>query len=125
MKFVSCSLVQRTPTPTPPHKGEGLNRFSMHRVLIFLAFVNFFCSSAAAQSFLYYKCEDGTQFITMMMNESRSVYMQLDGRSHTLPRRLAHSGERFSKSGVSFWIRGDYATLKRSRTPRTICRATR
>ena len=83
------------------------------------------CGACAAQSFLYYKCEDGTQFITMTVNESRSVYMQLDGRSYTLPRRIAHTGERFSKSGVSFWIRGDYATLKRSRTPRTICRATR
>jgi len=83
------------------------------------------CGVCVAQTFLYYKCEDGTQFITMMMNESRSVHMQLDGRSYTLPRRLAHSGERFSKSGMSFWIRGDYALLKRSKTPRTICRATR
>jgi membrane-bound inhibitor of C-type lysozyme len=66
---------------------------------------------ASAQQFVAYECTDGTQFEAAFLTKSVSV--QLDGKGLILPQRLAASGARYSKSGVSLWIKGKKATLKR------------
>jgi len=47
----------------------------------------------------------------------------MSGRSYSLPQRLSADGGRYAKSGVSFWVKGQQATLKRPKTKPTICRA--
>jgi membrane-bound inhibitor of C-type lysozyme len=49
--------------------------------------------------------------------------MQLSGKALALPQRLAASGARYAKGGVSFWIKGQQATLKQPKRKATICHA--
>ena len=56
------------------------------------------------------------------MEKARAAYVQLDGKALILPRRLSASGARYKKSGVTFWIKGDQAQLKRPRKPWTQCK---
>jgi membrane-bound inhibitor of C-type lysozyme len=118
-----------TPTPTPPRKGEGLNRGEARRIMkvklsgIFFGVLVFvgISSPASAQKFYNYTCADGSQFIAAFLPQSKSAYVQLDGKAMTLPQRLAASGARYAKSGVTFWIKGNEAQLKRPKKKWTQC----
>ncbi len=78
-------------------------------------------NSAAAQKFFNYTCADGSQLIAAFVPQSKSAFVQLDGKSMTLPQRLSASGARYAKGGVTFWIKGNQAQLKRPRTKWTQC----
>ena len=69
-----------------------------------------------------YSCDGGLQVAAYF--DQKAAYLQLDGKSLKLPQRLSGSGARYAKSGVSFWIKGDTAMLKRTRTGPTINCAT-
>ena len=43
----------------------------------------------------------------------RAARVQLDGHSMTLKQRIFSTGARYSKSGVTLWIKGKAAMLKR------------
>jgi membrane-bound inhibitor of C-type lysozyme len=64
-------------------------------------------SPLSAQTFLQYRCDDGAQLSVTFMDKQRRAFMQLDGKSLSLPQRLAASGARYAKSGVTFWIKGN------------------
>jgi membrane-bound inhibitor of C-type lysozyme len=68
---------------------------------------------ASAQTFVSYSCGDGKPLAAAFFPDERGVRVQLDGKSLTLKRRVSASGARFSKSGVSFWIKDQSAMLKR------------
>ena len=85
-----------------------------------LAFV--FMSPASAQNVLQYRCEDGAQLAVAFVEKSNSAYVQIDGKSLALPQRISGSGARYSKSGVTFWIKGDDAQLKRPKSKWTRCK---
>jgi membrane-bound inhibitor of C-type lysozyme len=68
---------------------------------------------AQAQQFLSYRCRDGTAFVAAFYQGSRTAYLQLDGKALRLPRKISASGARYAKDGVTFWMRGSGATLKR------------
>lgn len=78
-------------------------------------------SPAFAQKFFNYTCADGSQFTAAFLPQSKSAYVQLDGKAMTLPQRLAASGARYAKSGVTFWIKGNEAQLKRPKKKWTQC----
>lgn len=78
---------------------------------------------AHAQIFVGYTCADGSNISAAFYKGERRMHMQLDGRSHVLPQRLSGSGARYAKSGVSFWIKGQEATLKRPKKKSTLCKA--
>jgi membrane-bound inhibitor of C-type lysozyme len=78
---------------------------------------------AGAQTFVSYLCADGTKISAAFFKGERNMRMQLDGRALSLPQRLAASGARYAKSGVSFWIKGQEATLKRPKQKATLCKA--
>ena len=77
---------------------------------------------ALAQTYLKYHCEDGAQLSLAFVEQSKSAYIQLDGKSVILPRRLSGSGARYNKGGVTVWIKGDDARLKRPKQKWTQCK---
>jgi membrane-bound inhibitor of C-type lysozyme len=89
-----------------------------------LALIGFVASATApsAQTYLQYRCDDGAQFEVAFVEKTRAAYIQLDGKPMTLPLRLSASGSRYKKSGVTFWIKGNDAQLKRPKHKWTQCR---
>lgn len=92
-------------------------RFAAAALLAALAVV---CTASAqtSKTFLY-RCDDGSQ-VGANFDDPKFAYLQLDGKSLKLPQRLSGSGARYAKGGVSFWIKGRDATLKRTRTGKTV-----
>jgi membrane-bound inhibitor of C-type lysozyme len=77
----------------------------------------------SAQTFVKYSCADGTQISAAFFTGDKRVHMQLDGKAVVLPQRISASGARYAKRGVSFWVKGQEATLKRPKAKTTMCRA--
>ena len=77
--------------------------------------------AAFAQAFQNYKCADGTQFIVGFYPNDSRAYLQLDGGSVTLARRLTMSGSRYSGRGVTLKITKTRITLKHARRTMTAC----
>ena len=77
---------------------------------------------ASAQKFFNYTCADGSQITAAFVPQSKSAYLQLDGKSVTLPQRISASGARYKKNGVTFWIKGNEAQLKRPKKKWTTCK---
>jgi membrane-bound inhibitor of C-type lysozyme len=77
----------------------------------------------AQSTFASYTCADGSNVSAAFFKGDNRMRMQLDGKSYALPQRLSASGARYAKSGVSFWIKGQEATLKRPKMPATLCKA--
>lgn len=77
---------------------------------------------ASAQKFFNYSCADGSQLVAAFMPGAKVAYLQLDGKSITLPQRISASGARYKKNGVTFWIKGNEAQLKRPKKKWTTCR---
>ncbi|ARP99138.1 MliC family protein [Pseudorhodoplanes sinuspersici] len=77
---------------------------------------------AQAQTFVRYLCADGTPVVAAFYPQDRTARIQVDGKALALPQRLSADGGRYAKGGVSFWIKGQQATLKRPKTKPTICK---
>jgi membrane-bound inhibitor of C-type lysozyme len=60
---------------------------------------------AFAQTFLTFRCADGTEFVTVLRQGTRNAYVQLDGKAITLPRRLSLSGARYSADRTALRIK--------------------
>ena len=73
--------------------------------------------------FVSYSCADGTPVSAAFYRGDNRMRLQFDGHSYALPQRLSASGARYAKSGVSFWIKGQEATLKRPKRKATLCKA--
>lgn len=97
-------------------------RRSIFPLLFGLAFAACHPSPAPAQTFLNYVCADGSQLVAAFVPQSKSAFVQLDGKAMTLPQRLSASGARYRKSGVTLWIKGGEAQLKRPKRTWTICK---
>ncbi|WP_325614239.1 MliC family protein [Pseudorhodoplanes sp.] len=84
-----------------------------------------FCAASVANAqaaFTSYLCDDGTQVVSALYRGDKRIRLQFDGHAHTLPQRLAPFGARYSKNGVSFWVRGQDARLKRPKVKTTVCK---
>src|SRR5579871_4297224 len=68
---------------------------------------------ADAQSFQTYHCSDGSEFIVAFYPYDSRAFVQIDGRTVTLPRRLTLSGRRYSGVDVTLKIRRDGSTTIR------------
>ena len=79
--------------------------------------------AAGAQTFVSYSCADGSSISAVFFKGEKRMHMQLDGKALALPRRLSASGARYAKGGVSFWIKGQDATLKRPKKKAVRCQA--
>jgi membrane-bound inhibitor of C-type lysozyme len=84
-------------------------------------------SPAGAQNttFQSYRCADSTNFIVAFYPHDPSAYLQIDGGSLILRKRLSFSGVRYSAAGVTLRYAKDGAiSVKRSRRPETACEPT-
>ena len=72
-------------------------------------------ASVHAQTFYHYECADGANFEVGFYPDTKAAFLQFDGRSLQLPKRLSLTSQRFSKDGVTFSMkRGGVATIKRA-----------
>jgi membrane-bound inhibitor of C-type lysozyme len=69
---------------------------------------------ASAQTFLHFTCVGGAQFEAALFSDTRAIFLQLDGRSVRLPKRISASGSRYARGGVTLRIKGRNATLRRA-----------
>lgn len=90
-----------------------------------LALLVVLCATAAQAQviFVSYVCADGTPVSAAFYKGDKRMRLQFDGHAYALPQRLSGSGARYAKSGVSFWIKGQEATLKRPKRKATLCKA--
>ena len=76
----------------------------------------------AQSSFRNYSCADGAQFIVGFFQYDSRAHLQLDGKSLTLPKRVALSGSRYQGKGVTLRItKAGVTTLKNAKRPVTTC----
>jgi membrane-bound inhibitor of C-type lysozyme len=71
-------------------------------------------SPAHAQSFVHYECDGGSQFDLALFPDTKAAFLQLDGKSIRLPQFVSVTGTRYRKDGITVWIKGERATLRRA-----------
>ena len=77
---------------------------------------------AGAQGFHTYHCADGTEFVVGFYPYDSRAFVQIDGRSITLPRRLTLSGTRYSSGDVTLKVpRTGAATIRHARRREAAC----
>lgn len=112
-----------------PHRQSGY--FSKRRdkagsalAVLALAFGLLASSDASAQAPIaaQYVCDDGTSVAATFFPQRQSARLQIGGKTLNLPQRLSADGGRYAKGGVSFWVKGQQATLTRPNSKPTICR---
>ena len=70
-------------------------------------------SPGFAQTFLNYRCRDGSEFVLAMYAYDRRAHVQLDGKAVALTRRVSVSGFRYANGGITLRITKTGTTLKR------------
>ena len=68
-----------------------------------------------AQTFLTYRCHDGSEFIVAFYEGDKRAHLQLDGKAVALPKRIALSGSRYAKGDITLRITKTVTTLKRGK----------
>ncbi len=77
---------------------------------------------AAAQTFKNYRCVDGTQLIVGFYDLDKRAFLQIDGEPHTLAKRVAVSGARYTGAGITLKIdKSGATTVKHLKRPVTAC----
>ena len=105
-----------------------MNRSKIFLKILFCAMVFgapmlFGAAPAHSQSFHTYHCTDGTEFVVGFYPYDSRAFVQIDGRSVTLPRRLTLTGTRYSSGDVTLkTTRAGATTIKHARRPEAACR---
>ncbi len=86
------------------------------------ALVAGFPNLASAQKPFLYRCADGTE-LTATFNGMKSARLVIGGRTIVLPIAMSGSGSRYANDRMTFWIKGNSATLTRGAVS-TECRTT-
>ena len=71
--------------------------------------------SVFAQTFLTYRCRDGSEFIVAFYEGDKRAHLQLDGKAIALQRRMSISGSRYAKGDITLRITKTVTTLKRGK----------
>jgi membrane-bound inhibitor of C-type lysozyme len=106
---------------TTATRGRDVIRLMMISAMLSLSMIA--PASSQQQIFASYVCDDGTPLSVVFFPKEKNLRMQMAGKSYSLPQRLSADGGRYAKGGVSFWVKGQQATLKRRKVKPTICRA--
>jgi membrane-bound inhibitor of C-type lysozyme len=69
---------------------------------------------APAQTFFHYECAGGAHFELALLPDDKAAFLQLDGKSLRLPKFVSVTGTRYRKDGITIWIKGSRATLRRA-----------
>jgi membrane-bound inhibitor of C-type lysozyme len=70
--------------------------------------------SAQAQSYVHYQCEGGASFELALFEGTKAAFLQVDGKSIRLPQFVSITGTRYRKDGITVWVNGERATLRRA-----------
>ena len=70
--------------------------------------------AAQAQSYVHYECEGGTNFELALFEGTKAAFLQVDGKSIRLPQSVSITGTRYRKDGITVWVKGERATLRRA-----------
>jgi membrane-bound inhibitor of C-type lysozyme len=73
-----------------------------------------FATCAQAQTYLHYQCEGGTTFELTVFPDDSAAFLQVDGKSIRMPKSVSVTGTRYRRSGITVWVRGERATLRRA-----------
>ncbi|MBR0828061.1 MliC family protein [Bradyrhizobium manausense] len=76
---------------------------------------------AAAQTFQNYHCADGTNFIVGFYDYDKRAFVQIDGASLPLKKRVTLSGARYSGAGITLKIGKAGTTMQHLKRPVTAC----
>ncbi|TPQ35250.1 lysozyme inhibitor [Bradyrhizobium guangdongense] len=76
---------------------------------------------AAAQTFQNYRCADGTNFIVAFYDYDKRAFVQIDGTSLPLKKRVTLSGARYSGAGITLKIGKSGTTVQHLKRPVTAC----
>jgi len=101
--------------------GANMDRY---RTILWVVAAGAGLSPVAAQNttFQNYHCADDTHFIVAFYPHDPNAYLQIDGGSAILRKRLALSGTRYSGAGVTLkYTKAGAITVKRPRRPQTAC----
>jgi membrane-bound inhibitor of C-type lysozyme len=71
--------------------------------------------SVFAQTFLTYRCHDGSEFIVVFYEGDKRAHIQLDGKAIALQGRISLSGSRYTKGDITLRITKTVTTLKRGK----------
>jgi hypothetical protein len=72
-------------------------------------------TTAQAQTYYHYECTDGASFEVAFYPETKTVFLQFDGKSLQLPKRFSLTSQRFAQNGVTFSMKsGGNATIRRA-----------
>jgi membrane-bound inhibitor of C-type lysozyme len=69
---------------------------------------------AQAQSYLHYECAGGAHFELTLFRDTKAAFLQLDGKSIRLQQFVSVTGTRYRKDGITVWVKGERATLRRA-----------
>ncbi len=69
---------------------------------------------AQAQTYHHYECAGGTTFELTLFSDVKAAFLQLDGKSLRLPQSVSVTGTRYRSNGITVWVKGDRATLRRA-----------
>jgi membrane-bound inhibitor of C-type lysozyme len=86
----------------------------LERAALLSATVVALSAPARAQSYRHYECEGGAHFELALFPDTKSVFLQLDGKSIRLPQFVSVTGTRYRKDGITVWVNGERATLRRA-----------
>jgi membrane-bound inhibitor of C-type lysozyme len=73
-----------------------------------------FAACAQAQTYLHYECAGGTAFELAVYPDKQAAFLQVDGKSLRLPKFVSVTGTRYRGYGITVWVKGDRATLRRA-----------
>lgn len=71
-------------------------------------------SPAHAQTYVQYQCAGGAHFELALYSDNKAAFIQIDGKSIRMPKSVSVTGTRYRKDGITVWIKGDRATLRRA-----------
>lgn len=69
---------------------------------------------AHSQSYIHYECEGGAHFELALFPDTKAAFLQLDGKPLRLPQFVSVTGTRYRRNGITVWVKGERATLRRA-----------
>jgi membrane-bound inhibitor of C-type lysozyme len=106
------------------HKGAEMSGYRMMAAIAAVAalYASGTAAFAQATTFRTYHCADGSEFIVGFYPYDSSAYLQIDGGSVMLRKRVAISGARYASRGTTLRIaKSGRTTVKRSGRTETAC----
>jgi membrane-bound inhibitor of C-type lysozyme len=94
-----------------PRKSHRLGLAALPLAMLMAAPLNV---PAAAQNYVHYECHGGASFELALFEGTKAAFLQVDGKSLRLPQSISITGTRYRRDGITVWVNGERATLRRA-----------